>query len=44
MLKDRSVNDFKVDVLADDKIITLSTCFNNREKLVMHAKLKKDKK
>lgn len=44
MLKDRSANDLKVDVKADDKIITLSTCFNNREKLVMHAKLKKNKR
>ncbi len=40
MLKSRSVNDFDVNVMAEDKIITLSTCFNNKEKLVLHAKLK----
>lgn len=39
MIKQRSVHNFSVDVLNDDKIITLSTCYNNREKVVMHGKL-----
>ncbi|MDO4369500.1 MAG: class B sortase [bacterium] len=39
----RSVKDFKVDVTTDDKIITLSTCYNtDKERLVIHGKLKKD--
>lgn len=45
MLKDRSVYDYKVNVMPDDKIITLSTCHNDEEKIVLHAKLiKKEKK
>lgn len=45
MLKDRSVYDYKVNVMSDDKIITLSTCHNDEEKIVLHAKLiKKEKK
>lgn len=35
----RSRYNFNVGVAEDDKIITLSTCYNNREKLVLHAKL-----
>lgn len=45
MLIDRSANDFKTKVNKDDKILTLSTCYNKKEKLVVHAKLiKKTKK
>ena len=39
LIKDRSVNDFKVDVKYGDKIITLSTCSNDNDRLVVHAKL-----
>ena len=38
-LKDRSIYNFKVDVTANDKILTLSTCSGNTNKLVIHAKL-----
>lgn len=45
MIKERSMYDFDTSVDSDDKIITLSTCFNSSEKLVVHAKLiKSDKK
>ncbi len=39
MLKDRSIYDFKTNVNSENKIITLSTCYNDEEKLVVHAKL-----
>lgn len=39
IIKNRSIHDFSVDVLNTDKIITLSTCYNSRDKVVMHAKL-----
>lgn len=39
MLINRSVFDFNTTVNEDDKIITLSTCYNNNEKIVLHAKL-----
>lgn len=39
MLKKRSAYNFNVDILESDKILTLSTCYNSHEKLVMHAKL-----
>lgn len=39
MLKDRSIYDFKTNINSDNKIITLSTCYNDDEKLVIHAKL-----
>lgn len=39
MLKDRSIYDFKTNINSDNKIITLSTCYNDDEKLVVHAKL-----
>lgn len=39
MLQDRSVYDFNCSVGEDDKIITLSTCYKNDQKMVMHAKL-----
>ncbi len=35
----RSMFDFKTTVDADDKILTLSTCYSNTEKMVIHAKL-----
>ena len=39
MLKQRSFYTFNTEVLGTDKIITLSTCYNDDEKMVMHAKL-----
>ena len=39
MIKDRSINNFNVDVNANDKILTLSTCTGNNARLVIHAKL-----
>ena len=39
MLKDRSSFDFDTTVSAYDKILTLSTCFNSTDKVVLHAKL-----
>ncbi len=38
-LKDRSMYDFKATINATDKILTLSTCYSNDEKMVVHAKL-----
>ncbi|MBE6161639.1 MAG: class B sortase [Firmicutes bacterium] len=39
MLKNRSQYDFGTNVSDDDKILTLSTCYNNADKVVLHAKL-----
>ena len=39
MIEKRSTFDFKANVTTDDKIITLSTCYNDTTKTVMHAKL-----
>ena len=39
MLKDRSQYNFGTDINEDDKMLTLSTCFNDYEKVVLHAKL-----
>lgn len=40
-IKNRSIHDFNVNVEADDKILTLSTCSSNRNlRLVIHAVLK----
>ena len=39
MLKDRSSFDFGTTVSENDKILTLSTCYNNDDKVVLHAKL-----
>ena len=38
-IMDRSLYDFKTTVSTDDKILTLSTCYNKEEKVVLHAKL-----
>lgn len=38
-LKDRSQYDFNVEFNENDKILTLSTCYNDDEKVVLHAKL-----
>ena len=39
LLKDRSVNNFNVEINANDKILTLSTCTGDNSRLVVHAKL-----
>ena len=39
MLMDRSAHNFDTQVSANDKIITLSTCYNETERVVLHAKL-----
>ena len=39
MIEKRSTFNFKANVTTDDKIITLSTCYNDTTKTVMHAKL-----
>lgn len=39
MLHKRSVYNFNVELNQNDKILTLSTCYNDKEKVVMHAKL-----
>lgn len=39
MLINRSDYDFNTSVYKNDKILTLSTCYNNNEKMVVHAKL-----
>lgn len=38
-LQNRSVYSFNTSVTENDKILTLSTCYANDEKMVMHAKL-----
>src|SRR5574344_1050884 len=38
-LIDRSAYNFNTSVSKNDKIITLSTCYNDDDKMVMHAKL-----
>ncbi len=44
-IKNRSIHNFNVNLNENDKILTLSTCYNKKEKLVIHAKLIKiDKK
>ena len=44
MLKDRSKYTFETTLNENDKIITLSTCYNKSDKIVMHAKLIKTEK
>lgn len=38
-IKDRSVYNFNIDLNAEDRVLTLSTCYTSSEKVVMHAKL-----
>lgn len=45
MIKDRSSHNFDTNVVYTDNILTLSTCYNNSDKMVVHAKLiKKESK
>lgn len=39
MLVNRSSYNFNTSVSSADRILTLSTCYNNNEKIVLHAKL-----
>ena len=39
IIKSRSVFDFNTDVGAEDKILTLVSCYSDTEKVVLHAKL-----
>lgn len=39
LIKGRSIEDFGVEVNPGDKILTLSTCSNHTDRLVIHAKL-----
>lgn len=41
LIKNRSINDFKIDVTVEDKILTLSTCTGDNQRFVVHAKLLK---
>src|SRR5574344_2600357 len=38
-IKNRSIYNFNTTINEKDKILTLSTCYNKEEKMVMHAKL-----
>lgn len=40
-LKNRSIYNFNISLTENDKILTLSTCYNKQDKLVLHAKLVK---
>ena len=45
ILKNRSNHNFNTSITSNDTILTLSTCYNDSEKMVVHAKLiKKTKK
>lgn len=39
MLMNRSAYNFNTSVSENDNILTLSTCYNDNEKVVLHAKL-----
>ncbi len=39
LIKERSINDFKEELKFGDKILTLSTCTGENQRLVIHAKL-----
>jgi len=42
-IKSRSIYDFNTNLTIDDKILTLSTCYSDDERTVVHAKLLKNK-
>ena len=44
MITDRTAHEFNTVVTANDRIITLSTCYNETERVVLHAKLIKYEK
>lgn len=39
MIKNRSSYNFNTSVNSNDNILTLSTCYSNSDKMVVHAKL-----
>lgn len=39
LIKSRSIYDFNIDVNTNDNIITLSSCYNDTDRMVLHAKL-----
>ena len=39
MLLNRSAHNFNTTITENDKVLTLSTCYNDKEKVVLHAKL-----
>ena len=39
LIKQRSVYNYNVDIASDDKILTLSFCYNDKKRMVLHAKL-----
>ncbi|MCI8383292.1 MAG: class B sortase [Clostridia bacterium] len=43
-IKERSVYDFKTNIGVKNKVLTLSTCRDKNERIVLHAKLIKSKK
>lgn len=43
-IKDRSLYDFKTTISENDRVLTLSTCYKDNEKVVLHAKLIKSQK
>lgn len=38
-IKQRSVYDYKVNVTTNDKVLTLSSCYDDKKRMVLHAKL-----
>ncbi len=38
-IKSRSVYDYKVNVTTNDKVLTLSSCYDDKKRMVLHAKL-----
>lgn len=44
ILKNRSNHNFNTSITSNDTILTLSTCYNDSEKMVVHAKLIKKQK
>lgn len=44
MLLERSIHNFNNTISKDDKILTLSTCYNENDRTVLHAKLIKTEK
>jgi len=39
LIKSRSIYDFNINVNTNDNIITLSSCYNDTDRMVLHAKL-----
>lgn len=42
MTKNRSIKNFNIEVSKEDKLLTLSTCTGENDRLVVHAKLIKN--